>query len=67
MFGSTGKLRKLGYKLQELVKKMIWIIVYHIKSGEFNIAGSEVEFGRGKEYPEIVIDINEEHKMVLSR
>ena len=67
LFASTGKLRKLGFKLQELVKKMIWLIVYHIKAGEFNIAGSEVEFGKGKEYPEIIIEVNENHRMILSR
>ena len=66
LFSSTGKLKYLSIKLKEQVKKMIWLIVNHIISGDFDILGSEVEFGVGKEYPEIVIELNEDEKLVLS-
>lgn len=67
LFGSTVKLRKLSYKLKELVKKTIWLIAFHIKSGNFNIFGSEVEFGVQKEFPPIIVELNENLKLVLSR
>ncbi|MBR3280491.1 MAG: helicase-exonuclease AddAB subunit AddB [Clostridia bacterium] len=66
LFSSTGKLRSLSVKLKEQVKKTIWLIVYHIKSGSFNIMGSEVEFGKDKEYPEINIELDDGNKLILS-
>ena len=66
LFSSTGKLRNLSVKLKEQVKKTIWLIIIHIKSGEFNLMGSEVEFGKGKEYPEIIIELSEDNKLILS-
>ena len=65
LFNSTGKLRNLSIKLKEQVKKTIWLIVGHIKSGSFEIKGSEVEFGPGKEYPAITIDLDNQNKLVL--
>jgi ATP-dependent helicase/nuclease subunit B len=65
IFNSTGKLKNLAIRLKKLIKNMVWIIVLHLKSGKFNLIGSEVEFGRGKELPEIIIDINEKDKVYL--
>jgi ATP-dependent helicase/nuclease subunit B len=36
-----------------------------MRSGNFRLIGSEVEFGRGKELPELVIDLNGEDKIYL--
>ncbi len=66
LFSSTGKLRNLTIKLKEQIKKIIWLIVFHIKSGQFNILGSEVEFGRDKKYPSINIELENGEKLILS-
>ena len=66
LFSSTGRLRTLSVKLIELVKKTIWLIVCHLNAGEFNLFGSEVEFGPGKEYKEINVELSNGEKLVLS-
>ena len=65
LFNSTGKLRNLSVKLKEQVKKVVWLIVNHINSGSFEIKGSEVEFGPDKEYPAIIIELDNDNKLVL--
>lgn len=63
---STGKLRRLSIKLKQLVMKTIWLITLHIKAGEFNIYGSEVEFGKEKEYPAIEIELSDGNHLSLT-
>ena len=67
LFNSTGKLRTIGNKLKVQVKKVLWLIVCQLRSGSFEMLGSEIEFGKGKEYPEIVIELSEDEKLTLSR
>ncbi|MBR6253438.1 MAG: helicase-exonuclease AddAB subunit AddB [Clostridia bacterium] len=66
LFSSTGRLRTLSIKLIELVKKTIWLIVCHLNAGEFGLYGSEVEFGPGKEYGEINVELSNGEELVLS-
>ena len=66
LFNSTGKLKRLSAKLKQLVMKTIWLITLHIKAGEFNIRGSEVEFGKDKEYPAIEIELSNGKKLSLT-
>ncbi len=66
LFNSTGKLKRLSSKLKQLVMKTIWLITLHIKAGEFNIYGSEVEFGKDKEYPAIEIELADGKKLSLT-
>jgi len=66
LFNSTGKLKRLSAKLKQLVMKTIWLITLHIKAGEFNIYGSEVEFGKDKEYPAIEIELADGKKLSLT-
>lgn len=53
-------------KLKQQVMKTIWLIVFHIKAGEFNICGSEVEFGKSGEHPAIEIELSEGNKLTLT-
>lgn len=66
LFNSTGKLKRLSAKLKQLVMKTIWLITLHIKAGEFNIYGSEVEFGKDKQYPAIEIELADGKKLSLT-
>ena len=66
LLNSTGKLKQLGIRLKRLVKRMIWIIVTQIKSGEFEVVGSEVEFGRKNANPAIEIELSDGNKMFLN-
>lgn len=66
LMNSTGKLRRLTQKLKRVVKRMIWIITMHIKMSSFDVFGSEVQFGNGKEYPEIEIELESSNKIVLN-
>ncbi len=67
LFQSTGKLKRLSTKLKQLVMKTIWLITLHMKAGEFNIYGSEVEFGKDKEYPAIEIELADGKKLSLQK
>jgi ATP-dependent helicase/nuclease subunit B len=66
LFSSTGRLRTLVAKLKAQVKKVVWLIVTQLNSGSFDILGSEVEFGLDKEFPPIVIELNDDQKLSLS-
>ena len=66
LLNSTGKLKQLGIRLKRLVKRMIWIIVTQIKNGEFEVVGSEVEFGRKSDNPAIEIELFDGNKMFLN-
>lgn len=66
LFNSTGKLKRLSAKLKQLVMKTVWLITLHIRAGEFNIYGSEVEFGKDKEYPAIEIELADGKKLSLT-
>lgn len=66
LLNSTGKLRQLGTRLKRLVKRMIWIIVMQIKSGEFEVVGSEVEFSKNGQNPAIEIELSHGNKLFLN-
>lgn len=66
LFQSTGKLKRLSVKLKQLVMKTIWLITMHIKAGEFEIYGSEVEFGKDKEYPAIELELANGKRLSLT-
>lgn len=66
LFQSTGKLRKLSARLKQLVRKTIWWMVLQLQAGDFQVLGSEVEFGQGKEIPAIEIDLGNQNRLVLN-
>lgn len=66
LLNSSARMKQLGLKLKRLVRRMIWIITFHIKSGEFNVIDNEAEFGKDKKYPPIEILLSDGSKMVLN-
>jgi ATP-dependent helicase/nuclease subunit B len=66
LFNSSSRLKYLGLKLKRILKRAIWLIVIHIKNSEFDVVGSEVEFGKGKQYKEIDIDLGNGNNLILN-
>ena len=66
IFTSNNKLKFLSLKLKRVVKRVLWLITLHIKTSEFDVAGSEITFGEGSKYPPIEIELEEGNKLVLN-
>lgn len=66
IFGSSNQMKVLSNKLKRVVKRMVWIIISHIKNGEFEVEGTEVGFGKDKQFSAVEIDLGDENKLVLS-
>lgn len=66
IFTSNSKFRSLTRKLKKVVLESINYIVYTIKNSKFEILGHELEFGKNKKYPSIIIDNEDGTKTELS-
>lgn len=66
IFTSNNKLKFLSLKLKRVVKRVLWLITLHIKTSEFDVAGSEITFGENAKYPPIEIELEEGNKLVLN-
>ena len=66
ILNSSHQMRMLSQKLKRVVKRMIGMILYHIKNGEFEIEGTEVGFGNHKQFSAVEIELSDGNKLVLS-
>ena len=66
IFTSNSKFRSLTRRLKKVVLESINYIVYTIKNSKFEILGHEVEFGKNKKYPPIIIDNEDGTRTELS-
>lgn len=66
IFSSSYQMKQLSVKLKRVVKRIVWVIVNHIKNGEFEILGSEVEFGKDKSIGAVEIELEDGNKLVLN-
>lgn len=66
IFNSSYQMKQLSVKLKRVVKRIVWVIVNHIKNGEFEILGSEVEFGKDKSIGAVEIELEDGNKLVLN-
>ncbi|MGN1299102.1 MAG: PD-(D/E)XK nuclease family protein [Candidatus Scatovivens sp.] len=66
VFTSTPKFKSLTRKLKKVVLEAVIYIVYTIKNSRFDVLGHEVEFGKNKKYPAIIIDNEDGTKTELS-
>lgn len=62
IFISSAKLRNQGIKLKRLILKAMKYIIMTITQSDFDILGSEVEFGENKEYSQVEIELEERKK-----
>ncbi len=66
LFSSDSKMRALSVKLKKLVKRVIWTIILQIKTSDFEVVQSELEFGKGKENKAIQIELADGKKVSLN-
>lgn len=66
IFNSSNQMKMLITRLKRVIKRVVWVIVNHIKNGEFEILGSEVEFGKDKKIPAVQIELSDGNKLVLN-
>ena len=62
IFNSTAKYIVLTNRLKKVIKKSIKYIIETIRFSDFSIYGNEIEFGDGKEYPPIEINLDNNQK-----
>lgn len=67
IFISSAKFRNQAIKLKRLVLKAMKYIIRTITESEFDIFGHEVEFGEGKKYSPIEIDLENGKKVEIVR
>ena len=65
IFNSSKKYIVLTNRLKNVVKKSIKYIIDTIKFSDFNILGNEIEFGKGKEYSPIEINLDNNQKIQI--
>ena len=66
IFKSTAKFRMLTKKLKQAVSKSISYIIYSLKYSDFEILGNEVEFGVGKTYKPITVELENGKKVEIT-
>ena len=66
IFNSSNQMKQLATKLKRVVKRIVWVIINHIKNGEFEINGSEVEFGKDQKLAAVQIELSDGNKLVLN-
>lgn len=66
IFTSSNKLKFLSIKLKRVVKRVLWIIALQLKSSDFEVAGSEINFGKEEKYPAIQIELADGNKLLLN-
>ncbi|MBQ9314364.1 MAG: exodeoxyribonuclease V subunit gamma [Clostridia bacterium] len=66
IFNSSNQMKVLSSKLKRVVKRMVWIIIHHIRSGEFEIEETEVGFGKDKQFSAVEIELSDGNKLMLT-
>lgn len=67
IFISSAKFRNQTIKLKRLILKAMKYIIMTITESDFDILGSELEFGEGKKYSPIEIDLDDGRKVEIIR
>jgi len=66
IFSSSSKFITLTAKLKKLILKSVEYIVYQFKYSDFKVLGNEVEFKEGKNYPPIILELENDQKVEIS-
>jgi len=62
---SSYRYKHLAERLKRISTKAAWMVVQHVKKGEFNPRYYEVSFGRKGEFPPIEVELADGEKMYL--
>lgn len=66
IFTSTPKFINLTLRLKKVILRSIKYIVYQLKNSSFKILGNEMEFKEGKEYPPIIVSLEDEQRVEIT-
>ena len=67
IFISSAKFRNQTFKLKRLIIKAMKYIILSITESDFDVFGHEVEFGEGKKYPPIEIELDNGKRVEIVR
>ncbi len=65
-FTATVKYKILIQRLERMITKALKYIIESLVYSDFNIEGTEIEFGKGKEYKPIVLDLENGKKIEIT-
>lgn len=65
-FTATVKYKVLVKRLQTLLTKALKYIIEGIVYSDFQVQGTEIEFGKGKHYKPIIIELNNNQKIEIT-
>lgn len=65
IFTSTARFKNLTNRLKRVIKISIKYIIDTLKNSDFRIVGNEVEFGNGKQYKPITLEIDNNKKVEI--
>lgn len=66
IFSSSAKYKALSARLKKVVFRSMKYIVDSLKYSKFDVLGNEVEFKEGKEYPPIIMDLENGQKVEIT-
>lgn len=66
IFTSSAKYKALSERLKKVIFRSMKYIVESLKYSKFEVLGNEVEFKEGKEYPPIVMDLENGQKVEIT-
>ena len=66
ILSSSPRYRYLVERLKRLLTKSVWTIAQHVKGGNFNPSGHEIEFGKSPEFPPITMELSSGEKINLT-
>ena len=65
IFISSAKFRNQTFRLKRLILKAMKYIILSITDSDFEVLGHEIEFGEGKKYPPIEINLEDGKKVEI--
>lgn len=66
IFTSTPKFVNMTLRLKKVIVSSIKYIVYQLKNSSFKILGNEMEFKEGKDYPPIIMELENGEKIEIT-
>ena len=62
----SGRFKYTASKVEKMAKRAIKALTTHLKNGEFEPIGYEINFGEGKGFPPIQIDIDDTRRIYIT-
>lgn len=62
----SGRFKYTASKVEKMARRAIKALTTHLKNGEFQPVGYEINFGEGKGFPPIQVDIDESRKIYIT-